>query len=161
MKCRPVQPEEIVNLLPQIEEMEALLAERDDAVGLAAPQVGFDFQAFAMKTILEDPDGGDPKVWTNVFINPEIKEYVGSPARKKEACLSVPGVSVEIPRWNAVKMAWTDRAGQINLELIEGFRAQIVQHEISHLRGALCIDAAGFTARRRAIKQYFAQQEAK
>jgi peptide deformylase len=98
-------------------------------VGLAANQVGVQKRMFVY-------DKGDGPV---VVINPRIVESDGE-WTYEEGCLSVPGLSWEITRPNAVHLVGFDLEGnEISVETDE-FEGRIFQHELDHLDGVLLVE---------------------
>ncbi len=98
-------------------------------VGLAANQVGVQKRLF----VYDKGDG--PKV----IINPVIVETSGEWVYE-EGCLSVPGLSWEIVRPNAVHLRGVGLDGQaIDIEA-EEYEARIFQHEVDHLDGVLLVE---------------------
>lgn len=102
-----------------------------DGIGLAAPQVGISGRFFVL---------GLPRDGDRVFINPEIAATSGRQVRSEESCLSLPGVTVEVPRaaWVDVR-AWDETGEPFELRA-RGLLARAIQHELDHLNGVLCID---------------------
>lgn len=123
-------------------------------IGLAAPQVGIPLRIFVMDTQWHDTGKRQPQV----VINPTY-EPLGSETRNEvEGCLSLPGASERVKRWNRVRVTGVDADGQpINLE-VEGLAAACVQHECDHLDGKLYIAHLSQTKRQRAIKNFKRQQ---
>lgn len=98
-------------------------------VGLAANQVGVQKRMFVY-------DQGDGPF---VIVNPRILETDGEWAYE-EGCLSVPGLSWEIVRPNAVHLVGRDLDGnEIDIQT-EEYEGRIFQHEVDHLDGFLLID---------------------
>ncbi len=102
---------------------------KSEGVGLAAPQVG----VLKKLVVIDIGDG------VIELINPEIIEQEGE-VIDQEGCLSVPGVTGEVPRPARVKVKALDRNNK-PLE-IEGtdLLARALCHEIDHLNGILFID---------------------
>ncbi|MFA5316321.1 MAG: peptide deformylase [Dehalococcoidales bacterium] len=99
-------------------------------VGLAAPQVGVSLRVIVLQMPEEEPI---------VIVNPEIVK--GSEEREvMEACLSVPGYSGQIKRFNSVTVKGLDRHGKRIRVKATGLMAQALQHEIDHLDGRLYVD---------------------
>jgi peptide deformylase len=122
--------------------MDAFL-ERDDALGLAAPQIGI-----SRKIIIFRNKGFEEKTWTkapgdyDVLVNPRIVSTRGELVRGTEGCLSCPEIQVEIDRFPEIKVQACDPKGKtINKRYVD-FLARIVQHEIDHLDGILILDRA-------------------
>ena len=98
-------------------------------VGLAANQIGVQKRLF----VYDEGDG------PHVIVNPRILETSGEWAFE-EGCLSVPGLSWEIVRPNAVHLVGLDLEGnEIDIEA-EEYLGRIFQHEVDHLDGHLLID---------------------
>jgi len=98
-------------------------------VGLAANQVGVQKRMFVY-------DQGEGPF---VIVNPRIVETDGEWIYE-EGCLSVPGLSWEIVRPNAVHLVGRDLDGnEIDIQT-EEYEARIFQHEVDHLDGFLLID---------------------
>lgn len=128
-KARPVTDfnERFHDLLDDMYET----MQKDDGVGLAAPQVGILRRAAVI-------DIGEGLV---ELVNPVITERSGD-QYGNEGCLSVPGKYGMVHRPQKVSVEAQDRNGkQIKLEA-EGFLAVAVCHELDHLDGVLFIDLA-------------------
>ncbi len=110
-------------------------------VGLAANQVGVQKRLFVY-------DKGEGPV---VVVNPVIQETDGE-WTYEEGCLSVPGLSWDITRANAVHLTGFDLNGNaIDLQTTE-FEGRIFQHEMDHLNGVLLIERLDADQRRQAKK---------
>ena len=110
-------------------------------VGLAANQIGVQKRLFVY-------DKGDGPV---VVVNPIIVESDGE-WTYEEGCLSVPGLSWEITRANAVHLTGFDLHGnEIDVQTDE-FEGRIFQHEMDHLNGVLLIERLDADQRREAKK---------
>jgi peptide deformylase len=110
-------------------------------VGLAANQIGVQKRLFVY-------DKGDGPV---VVVNPIIVESDGE-WTYEEGCLSVPGMSWEITRANAVHLTGFDLDGnEIDVQTDE-FEGRIFQHEMDHLDGVLLIERLDADQRREAKK---------
>ncbi len=98
-------------------------------VGLAANQIG------VQKRLFVYDKGEGPRV----VVNPVIVETSGE-WTYEEGCLSVPGLSWEIVRPNAVHLRGYDLDGnELDVETDE-FEGRIFQHEVDHLDGFLLIE---------------------
>lgn len=110
-------------------------------VGLAAPQVGQ-----GKRLIVVDPTSGKEANRLIIVANPEIVEKEGSET-DSEMCLSVPDVSIDVPRAQRILVTGVDLDGNgVRIEA-EGFLARIFQHEIDHLNGTVILDYASFLKR--------------
>jgi peptide deformylase len=110
-------------------------------VGLAANQIGI------LKRIFVYDKGEGPIV----VVNPAVIESDGE-WTFEEGCLSVPGLSWEITRPNAIHLVGYDLDGnEISVETDE-FEGRIFQHEMDHLNGVLLIERLDVDQRREAKK---------
>jgi len=119
-------------------------------VGLAAPQVGEPLQL----VVIEDREEYQRYVASErlaalkrkpvpfqVIINPRITvSETLAPARFFEGCLSVKGLVGLVPRGLDVHVdALNEKGDSVGIDA-HGWYARILQHEIDHLQGVLCID---------------------
>jgi peptide deformylase len=119
--------------------------ERDDSVGLAAPQIGINLRIIAIRTRnFDDKDPSKRRFDSEVLVNPRITQTRGDLVSMEEGCLSCPGVRVEINRFDEIKIrAFDDEKGQKINKRYQGFAARVIQHEIDHLDGKLIVDYEG------------------
>ena len=104
-------------------------------VGLAANQVGQDWQLFILEPTLAK-ENGVPEV----YINPEITEYSRDRVEAEEGCLSLPEQWLRIKRAKKVHLrALDENGGKIKIKA-RGFLARVLQHECDHLQGKLIRD---------------------
>jgi peptide deformylase len=109
--------------------------------GLAANQVGVQRRIFVY-------DVGDGP---HTVINPKIVESDGE-WTYDEGCLSVPGLSWEIVRPNAVHLVGLDLDGnEISIEASE-LEGRVFQHELDHLDGILLVEHLNEDQRKEALK---------
>ena len=99
-------------------------------VGLAAPQVGVSLRVVVLQMPEEEPIA---------IINPEIVKQSGE-GQVVEGCLSLPGQSGEIMRYDAITVKGLNRQGRKIRIKADGLKAQALQHELDHLNGVLYID---------------------
>ncbi len=134
----PLTPE-YPELPKLIEDMYACMYE-SEGVGLAAPQIGRNIRLVVIDAdpVAEAfPECAGRKL---TLINPEIEILDGKPEVRAEGCLSLPGLSENVPRIEHIRLSWLDENFQPHTEEISGFLARIVQHECDHLEGKLYID---------------------
>ncbi len=112
-------------------------------VGLAAPQVFSSRRVFLARILPPAQEGERPG--TEVFINPRVTPLTEEAVPAWEGCLSFPELLVLVPRPRAVRVDYTDAAGQPQALELAGFPARVVQHEYDHLEGILTIDRAEST----------------
>ena len=111
--------------------------EREEGVGLAAPQVGLDLRLLVALAMREP---GDEDAKPVVMVNPEILERSHETWVYEEGCLSIPGVRGDVTRPERVRVRYQDVEGAEHTIDAEGMFARILQHEIDHLNGKLFID---------------------
>jgi peptide deformylase len=126
-----------------IDAMGETLHDSPGRVGLASPQVG------SMKRVFVYDLG----YGLRGIINPSIIDSEGE-KECEEGCLSVPGVTVSLARYESVRMRCNTLSGHsIDIES-GGFLAQVFQHECDHLDGVLIIDRCDEEERKRALEEY-------
>lgn len=111
-----------------------------EGVGLAAPQVGLSERIVVIDA---SPLGENfPECAGRKFtlINPELTVLDGEKVTRAEGCLSLPGLSENVPRVEHIRLRWHDADGTEHEEEISGFLARVVQHECDHLEGKVYID---------------------
>lgn len=113
-----------------------------NGVGLAAPQVGYNYRIFVI-----DDSGEKEHPRPKVFINPKIVKKCGA-VNSFEGCLSFPDVYINVRRCESVIIKATDRKGKpFSVEATCGtLLARAIQHEYDHLEGNLFIDHSRNTA---------------
>lgn len=106
-------------------------------VGLAAPQIGVGFRAFALDVT------GHKKARSCaglvVMINPEIVERGGGEVTR-EGCMSVPDFTANVRRSTQIVVRGLSPAGEELRVEADAFEARAFQHEIDHLGGFLFLD---------------------
>jgi peptide deformylase len=118
-------------------------------VGLAAPQIGESLQL----AVIEDQPEYQRNVKEerlallerepvpfHVIINPRLILGDTGSAKFFEGCLSVSGLVGLVPRALDVRVnALNEKGEPVSIDA-HGWHARILQHEIDHLAGVLCID---------------------
>lgn len=106
-------------------------------VGLAAPQIGLPVSLVVFDPVWPSEGRLEPRV----LVNPQVEaDEDEAKVQVPEGCLSLAGVLVEIPRYSEVLVRGTDLAGEERAWVATGFEAQVIQHEVDHLRGVLFLD---------------------
>jgi peptide deformylase len=134
--------------------VEAFL-KRNDALGLAAPQIGISKRIIAFKVRDFDKKGVSGKDDYEVLINARITQLRGETEVMNEGCLSCPDISVEVTRATEIKVKAVDINGNKVNKRYTGFLARIVQHEIDHLDGRLVIDHEGTISYPKEKQEFF------
>lgn len=131
-----------------IKKMEKSIAENDDAIAIAAPQIGEGLRIFVISEwALNPPDPSSEEEAPNknefknlVFINPKITKLSKDRKNFPEGCLSAPGMFGTVKRAEKVKVEAYDRGGKKFSRGASGLFAQAIQHETDHLDGILFVD---------------------
>ena len=106
---------------------------RNNGIGLAANQVGYARRIFVMDT---SNDRNSPKI----FINPVIEKKAKNKVTAGEGCLSCLNQFADVRRPEYVGLKWICRHGKEQYKTFYHLPARVVQHEMDHLEGRLCID---------------------
>jgi peptide deformylase len=106
-------------------------------VGLAAPQVGWNFRV-AVVDVTAHPKARSSSGLT-ILINPTIAIQEGG-LIQREGCLSIPDFTANVHRAVRVQVKARDGSGKPWMRWFEGFEAIAMQHEIDHLNGTLFLD---------------------
>lgn len=105
--------------------LDTLTFHREACVGMAANMIG------VTKNIIVFDNGS-----YMTMLNPEIlkawEEY-----ETEEGCLSLLGGPRKTKRFRKIKVRYETLDFQVRVKTFTGFPAQIIQHEIDHLRGIL------------------------
>jgi len=144
------------NKIPQEEIDSAAKALADainlyDGVGMAAPQIGLSWQMFAVQVTEDQIFGWPPEMMKlqgveavplTVIVNPKM-EIVDkhSVIEEDESCVSVNGLHMRVPRCKEVIVrGHTPKGEEMKPWRVKNFTARIIQHEMDHLNGVLCVD---------------------
>lgn len=109
-----------------------------NAAGIAANQWGIRVRAFVFT-----PEGSQARRGVEVIINPSYVPYLRSQEIKPkiiagyEGCFSVPLTAGLVNRYEAISATYYNLQGEKIECVMEGFKAQVFQHETDHLNGKL------------------------
>jgi peptide deformylase len=158
-KSKPVKAvdKKVLNLIQDLKE--TLAVQKDpEGIGLAAPQIGRRQRVFVAKIKDEIRAFINPKVVSAAKLKKENESGQGKKSSQEdgstksskgrsrsagkimEGCLSLPNFYGPLRRPQKIKIKYLNEKGKEVVETLEGFGAQIVQHEIDHLNGVLFID---------------------
>jgi peptide deformylase len=129
---------------------------RDDASGLAAPQIGITKRIVVFRT-KGFGEGGKVKSADDfeVLINPRITQARGEKVTMTEGCLSCPEIQVEISRFPEIKVRALNEKGEKVSKRYLDYVARVVQHELDHLDGKLIVDYEGAIYYPRTKQEFF------
>lgn len=112
-----------------------------DGVGLAAPQIGLPISVIVIDGSVLAEDFPECKDFKLELINPELEVIEdAAPVSRPEGCLSIPGVSENVKRYEHVNLKWYDRNFEPHEQEFTGFASRIIQHEFDHLLGEVFTD---------------------
>ena len=117
-----------------VHRMKLALLSTGSGVGIAAPQVGINRNIIWAKRFDKD---GKPLEY---FINPEILWSSEVLNFGPEGDLSIEVFRDYFYRNQVIQLEYFDLNGKKHTEILEGFTAVILQHEIDHLSGILISD---------------------
>ena len=108
--------------------------ENKPGVGIAAPQIGINRRIFLAQRL------DKPEQPFEFFVNPEIVWYSKILRKGEEGCLSIAEAYDTVYRSYSIQITYYDLEGKHFQEVVEGFTAVIMQHEMDHLNGILFTD---------------------
>ena len=121
---------------PEIARLVADMVETmEDA--LAAPQVHVPLRVVIFHAPAHRSRDATESVPMTVLINPEIEPIGEETGTDWEGCLSVPGLTGLVPRWENIRYTAHTPSGERIERVASGFHARVVQHECDHLDGIL------------------------
>ena len=123
--ARPSVPATEADLPVANDLVDTLRANLDRCVGMAANMIGERKRIIAMAR--------GPMVI--VMLNPKILSKSGE-YETEEGCLSLEGVR-KTTRYRSIRLSWQDMQMKVRTGTLDGFQAQIVQHELDHCDGIL------------------------
>jgi peptide deformylase len=113
--------------------------EREQGVGLAAPQVGISKRVITVLNLENRRILG--------LVNPKILKKSQETEIDEEGCLSFPNIFLKIKRAREAEVEGIDINGKKIKLKAKGLLARIFQHEIDHLDGILFFNRLNFAQR--------------
>ena len=120
--------------------------------GIAANQIGYDRSIFIGMEYDDRPEEGkddgqdlddverDPNNY-EIYINPQIDRINKESLQLgEEGCLSIPNLTLEIERYDEIKIRYYNRQGKSIKKPLSKFISRLYQHELDHLNGKLMIE---------------------
>ena len=105
--------------------IDTLKAHLGECVGMAANMIG------ERKRIIAIAKGPMIVAMMNPKIIRGYEEY-----EAEEGCLSLEGTR-KVKRYRSIRLKWQDMQMKEHIGILDGFQAQIVQHEVDHCNGIL------------------------
>jgi peptide deformylase len=153
--AKEVAPEKIrgAEIQDIIKKSKQAIAENEEAVAVAAPQIGKSLRLFVVSEYVfspaspslggpENKERGKNDYGYLVFINPKILKKSRQQKIMTEGCLSTENVYGTIKRSEKIKVEAFDENGKKFTKSGKGLFAQVIQHEMDHLDGILFTDKA-------------------
>ena len=138
---RPSKPVEKIDkkIIQIVNDLKETLATQKDpeGVGLAAPQIGKNLRIFVASYAKASLVAINPEV---VSVSGKLSEASENKEQLMEGCLSLPHFYGPLRRASSITIKYLTPEGQEKVEQFTGFMAQIVQHELDHLKGVLFVD---------------------
>jgi peptide deformylase len=137
-RCEPVK--EITDEIRKLAHDMIETMDKNDGVGLAAPQVGHSIRMFVLRNYIFTEEGHWTLSEPKVYINPKLShpsEYFTSDT---EGCLSLPGIRLHVSRPDKIVIEAMDLDGKTFKEELDGYNARVRMHENDHINGVLFID---------------------
>jgi peptide deformylase len=133
--CRPVDlSTDREALLEHVGDLKDTLAVTPNGLALASNQIlPLGYRVFVVK---------QPSQLPEVIINPTYISSQDGVGIDAEGCLSIPELSLGVPRLRHIELIWNDINGVEHTSAFSGLEARIVQHECEHLDGKLIFDYA-------------------
>ena len=102
-------------------------------IGLAAPQVGIDTQAFVIG--MGNFETKEAQEFEQIFFNPVITSFGEETELVIEGCLSFPDLFIKVRRPKDIVMEWYTEEGTWATQNFGEMTSRILQHEVDHLNG--------------------------
>jgi peptide deformylase len=102
-------------------------------IGLAAPQVGIDAQAFVIG--MGKFETKEAQEFEQIFFNPVITSLGEETELVIEGCLSFPDLFIKIRRPKDIVLEWYTEEGTWATQNFGEMTSRIIQHEVDHLNG--------------------------
>lgn len=108
-----------------------------DLIGIAAPQIGENFQLFITEPRETASRTADQADKLRIYINPEIVEQSDEELIIYEGCGCMPKQSIfgPVSRPKIIKVRATDENGKMFEFKADGILGRVIQHEYDHLNG--------------------------
>ena len=128
-----------IEIIQLIELMQNTLASTS-GVGIAAPQIGQSKRIIIVASRPTPRYPLAPLMEPTVMINPDFQVLSDTQEKGWEGCLSIPGIRALVPRYQDIRIRYTDQQSALVEMKLTGFVAKIFQHEIDHLEGKTYLD---------------------
>jgi peptide deformylase len=134
-----------------------------EGVGLAANQIGVEYDVFVYDCPFDEDDDNDPDLppehGVGYVVNPTLTRTWGEQLVWSEGCLSLVGFSWDTPRDDCATVTGVDVDGRPVEVSGSGILGRCLQHEADHLRGKVYLDRLPRLQRGKAMRRFLEHQE--
>ncbi|MDO4889204.1 MAG: peptide deformylase [Candidatus Saccharibacteria bacterium] len=141
LKSSEIQSKKIEDLVNDIYET---IKSGEYGVGMSAIQIG---EPVAISVVMIRPTPNRPNLenFTKVYYNAKIENVYGEKEPMWEGCCSVLDdesnpIYAKVPRYKRICVRYLDRVGKEHEDVVDGFLAHVLQHEIDHINGIIFTD---------------------
>ena len=135
----PIEPDEVIGLIPDLQDMHDILFEYKDKFahygafrGIAAPQIG------VMKRLIYMNIDNKP----TIFVNPELTNLSKKMFEVWDDCMCFPNLLVRVKRHKSCTIKYVDLEFKPKTMKLDGSLSELLQHEFDHLNGILSTQRA-------------------
>lgn len=146
-RCAPIA--EITDEIRMLAHDMIETMDKNDGIGLAAPQIGHSLRMFVLRNYIFTEEGHWTLSEPKVYINPKLYSPGDNIVSDTEGCLSLPGLRLQVSRPDKITVEAMDLDGKIFIEELEGYNARVRMHENDHINGTLFIDRIDVNERKK------------
>lgn len=132
-------------------------------VGLAANQIGVEYDVFVYDCPFDDDDENDPDLppehGIGYVVNPTLTRSWGETLTWSEGCLSLVGFAWDTPRDDCATVEGVDCDGEPVSVSGSGMLGRCLQHEADHLRGKVYLDRLPRLQKGKAMRRFLEHQD--
>jgi peptide deformylase len=132
-------------------------------VGLAANQIGVEYDVFVYDCPFDEDDENDPDLppehGIGYVVNPSLTRSWGETLTWSEGCLSLVGFAWDTPRDDCATVEGVDCDGNPVGVSGSGMLGRCLQHEADHLRGKVYLDRLPRLQKGKAMRRFLEHQE--
>lgn len=134
------------SMLQALDHIQKKYDNEQNIAGLAAPQIGYPYQIiiFAVNDdkLLKQlrPDLTDTMPRT-IWFNPSYTGIGSKDSEDMEGCFSIKNHVGKVKRYQHIQYEAISTDGSKITGEAKGFLARVIQHEVDHIKGILCLDS--------------------
>lgn len=132
-------------------------------VGLAANQIGVEYDVFVYDCPFDEDDDNDPELppehGVGYVVNPTLASTWGEQLVWSEGCLSLLAFAWDTPRADCATVTGVDVTGARTEVSGSGMLGRCLQHEADHLTGKVYLDRLPRLQRGKAMRRFLEHQE--